>query len=139
MRYDFLLQSLQHAQNTILGKNRLKGFKRKIVASRIDTDGLLQTKYKLVSKTRNELFTKFTVNVLYDKEDDQEFKEPNFKHPIAYPPYTYAFGGYTPLASYNSLHSLDLLHMQHSNHPIHATPFRSIFGPYDFPNAYMLG
>ena len=116
-----------------MGKNRYKGLNKKIVASRIDTDGLLQTKYKVVSKTESELFTKLVVNLLYDKDEDQEFKEPDFKHPLAYPPYTYAYGGYTPLASYNSLH------IQHSNHPIHTTPFSSIFGPRDFPYPNMLG
>ena len=122
-----------------MAKNRYKSLNKKIVASRIDTDGVLQTDYKLVSKTKNELFTKFTVNVLYDTDEDQEFKEPYFKHPFAYPPYTYAFGGYTSLASYNSLQQLDLIHMQNSNHPIHTTPVRSIVGPYDFPHPNMLG
>ena len=122
-----------------MGKNRYKGLNKKIVASRIDTDGLLQTKYKLVSRTENELFTKFTVNVLYDTDEDQVSKEPYFKHPLEYPQYTYAFGGYTPLASYNPLQQLDFLHIQQSNHPIHTTPFRSIFGPKDFPYPNMLG
>ena len=79
MRYTFLLQSLQHAQNSILGKNRFKGFNRKNVASRIDTDGLLQTKYKLVGRTEDELFTKFIVNPLYDKSEDQELRGTRFQ------------------------------------------------------------
>ena len=81
MRYNFLLQSLQHKQNSILNKNKNKGLDKKDMASRIDTDGLLQTKYKLVSKTENELFTRYTVNVLYDKDEDQGFKDPYFKDP----------------------------------------------------------
>ena len=118
------LQSLQHAKNSILGKTRLKGFNRKHVASRIDTDGLLQTKYKLISKMKNELFTKFTVNLLYDKDEDKELMKPYFKRLLvdqrssfAHPPF----------------------HMHHSHHMLQTTPLRSFIGPYAFPNVFMLG
>ena len=118
------LQSLQHAKNSILGKTRLKGFNRKHVASRIDTDGLLQTKYRLISKMKNELFTKFTVNLLYDKDEDKELMKPYFKRPLVDP---------------RSYLAPPPFHMHHSHHTLQTTPLRSFIGPYDFPNVLMLG
>ena len=117
------LQSLQHVKNSILGKSRIKGFDRKSVASRINTDGLLQTKYKLISKTKNELFTKFTVNLLYDKDEDHELMKPYFKPPLVDP------------RSY-------LAHLPFNMHHLHPTvqtpPLRSFIGPYDLPNILMI-
>ena len=124
LRNNLFLQSLQHVKNSILGKNRLKGFNRKNVASRIDTDGLLQTKYKLISKMRNELFTKFTVHLLYDKDEDHELMKPYFKPPLVDPR---SYLAHPPL------------NMYHSHHTLQTPPLRSFIRPYDFPNVFMFG
>ena len=118
------LQSLQHVKNSMLGKSRLKGFNRKNVALRIDTDGLLQTKYKLISKMKNELFTKFTVNLLYDKNEDLGLVKPYFKRPLVDPR---SYLAHPPF------------YMHHSHQMLQTPPLRSFIGSYDFPNVFMLG
>ena len=123
MRNNLYLQSLQHEKNFILSKTRLNGFNRKHVASRIDKDGLLQTKYKLVSKMKNELFTTFTVNLLYDKDEDKELMKPYFKRPLVDP---------------RSYLAHPTFHMHNSHHTLQTPPLRSFIWPYDFPNVFML-
>ena len=104
-----------------MGKSRLKGLNKKNVASRINTDGLLQTKYKLISKMKNELFTKFTVNLLYDKDEDHEPMKPYFQRPLVDP------------RSYLGHPSF---HTHHSLYTFQTPPLRSFIGPYGFPNVF---
>ena len=58
-------QSLQHQKNLVKSEDRYKLLKQ--VKVRMNEDGLKQTKYQVADILETELFTKITVNLLYDE------------------------------------------------------------------------
>ena len=62
-------QSLQHQQNLVVSKDRHELLKN--TEARMHKDGLNQTRYQVVGRIETELFTKITVNLLYEEHLDQ--------------------------------------------------------------------
>ena len=79
LKYDFLLQSLQHPKNVALDKSRTKGLNKNNVGPRFSEDGFLLSRYKRTHETATELFTKFTLNLSYDYDEHREFTDPSYK------------------------------------------------------------